>query len=182
MSRTIQHESSTQARSKRDRDDMTRRQHSIARARRTALWIGALIAAVVFGGCRRDPERQPELEAVDVGPALEIATDDDPKEIERPPELIGILPADFPRDLPLYLPASLIEFGTADDGWVFVDLLTPHAPATVERELSKLLAERGWTSSTATSGARQLRKGGTRARLRVENARPGTRYRYAYPP
>ncbi len=140
---------------------------------------GAMIAVVSFGACRKNPETEPVIEAVDVEPALVIGTEDDPTAVVRPPALVGILPEDFPDGLPLYLPASLIDFGTADDGWVFVNLLTPHSFARVERELSAKLIDHGWTTAGGTG--RLLRKGSSRVRLRVEDARPGTRYRYEYP-
>ncbi len=141
---------------------------------------GMLIAALVAGGCRASSEQEPELEAVDVGAALEIATEDDPQAVERPPALVGVLPEDFPDDLPLYLPASLVDFGTVDDGWGYVNLLTPHSLARVERELSAKLTERGWTAA-GSDGVRRLRKGGMRVRLLVTDARPGTEYRFEYP-
>ncbi len=158
---------------------MGNNEHNILNNR--AVWItGALIVALVTGGCRKNPEQEAELEAVDVGPALEIGTEDDVIEVERPPELVGILPEDFPNDLPIYLPASLVDFGSAEGGWVYVNLLTPHALARVERELSARLRQSGWTV-TASGGGKQLRKGGSRARLLVKDARPGTQYRYEYP-
>ena len=144
-----------------------------------ALLAGALLVVLAAGGCRKDPEQEPELEAIDVAPALHIGTEDDPQEVERPPELVGILPGDFPDDLPLYLPASLIDFGAADDGWGYVNLLTPHSLARVKRELPEKLAAAGWT--VTGSGVRHLRKGNARARLVFRDARPGTEYRFEYP-
>ncbi len=121
-----------------------------------------------------------ELEAVDVSPSLQIETADDPQAIVRGPELVGVLPGDFPADLPIYLPASLVDFGTADDGWGYVSLLTPHALARVKRELSAKLAESGWAAAKSDSVWR-LRKGNVQVRLRVTDARPGTEFRFEYP-
>ncbi len=174
MSRTIQHEKRTLASSRRRRGDMAGGEHSTP-----AVLLAGLLAVFIATGCRQT-EPEPELEAIDVAPALEIGTEDDPKAVARPPELVGVLPEDFPDGLPLYLPASLIDFGTADDGWVYVDLLTPHSLARVESELAARLAERGWT--TALGGdVRRLRRGNSRVRLSVANARPGTQYRFEYP-
>ena len=155
-------------------------EHSIHEIRNRCMVAGVLIAVLATGGCRKSTEQEPELEAVDVGPALEIGTEDDVIEVERPPELVGILPEDFPDDLPIYLPASLVDFGPADGGWVYVNLLTPHALARVERELSARLRDNGWTV-TASGGGKRLRKGGARARLLVKDARPGTEFRFEYP-
>ena len=158
---------------------MREHEHSIERVIST----GALIAALLATACRPSPDQEPELEAIDVGPALEISIDDDQTPVERPPELIGILPDDFPEGLPLYLPASLVDFGTADNGWYYVNLLSPHAPGRVERELTTKLSEHGWAA-----GAGQLRQGreyrnrGRRVKLSIADADPGTRYRFDYPP
>ncbi len=193
MSRTIQHENSVQASSRRNREDMGMGEHNTAgaavveptsggdcRGPMTVLLTGVLIAAISFAACRKSHEQELELEAIDVAPALVIETDGDPVAIERPAALVGVLPEDFPADLPIYLPASLVDFGAAEDGWMSVSLLSPHSPARVERELSALIAERGWTV-TASGSFRLLRKGSIRVRLRVEDARPGTQYRFEYP-
>ncbi len=144
------------------------------------LFTTLLAAAVWAAGCRQSPGEQKPPPAVDVEPALEIPIDNDPVAVERGPELVGVLPGDFPADLPLYLPASLIDFGTGEDGWRYVELLTPHALARTDPGLATLLAERGWASDGASGGSRLLRKGSLRVRLRVENARPGTSYRFEY--
>ncbi len=157
-------------------------EHSTLRPKVIA-FATALTVAFCAGGCRRAVEEAPKLEAVDVEPALTIGTEDDQRAVERPPALVGVLPEDFPNDLPLHLPASLVDFGTSDTGWYYVNLLTPHSQARVERELSALLTARGWraTDNGSAPPGRQLRKGALRARLLIEDARPGTRYRYEYP-
>lgn len=131
-------------------------------------------------GCRRDGEAGEErLEAVDVAPALTVETAADPAAVERPPELIGALPAGFPDDLPLYLPASLIDFGTGKEGR-FVSLLTPHGLARVEGQVTAQLRQAGWTATGSGAGTWTLRKGSRRVRLTIEDAKPGTFYRFEY--
>lgn len=143
-------------------------------------WLAALLAVCCLGGCRGEsPEGQEdELEAVDVAPSLEIETADDPTATERAPSLVGLLPPGFPGDLPLYLPASLVDWGSGEGGR-YVNLLTPHGRSRVERELTRLVREGGWTV-TASGGGWLLRKGGQRVRLRIENGNPGTLYRFEY--
>ncbi len=144
------------------------------------LFTGVLAAAVWIGGCRRSTEEQKPPETVDVGPALAIPTDNDPIAVERPPELVGVLPGDFPEDLPLYLPASLIDFGAAGDGWRYVNLLTPHSMAQAESGLVALLRKGGWAIGSGSDGGRLLSKGTQRVKLRVEDARPGMYYLFEY--
>ncbi len=148
----------------------------------TSALLGILVAVFLAGGCQQGTEQkaEPELEAVDVAPGLSIETENDQQEVVPPPALVGILPDDFPDGLPLYLPASLVDFGPADGGWVFVNLLTSHSLAKVERGLDARLRDAGW-SVTESGGVRQLRRGNSRVRLRIEDARPGTQYRFEYP-
>jgi hypothetical protein len=141
------------------------------------------VALLLAAACRPSPDAEPKLEAVDVGPALEIDIEGDQQAIQRPPELVGILPEDFPKDLPLYLPASLVEFGTAADGWIYVELLSPHTLAQVESALPARLSKGGWTAAGGQlRQGRDYRKGGRRVRLAIEDAKPGTLYRFEYPP
>ncbi len=119
------------------------------------------------------------LEAIDVAPSLTVATEDDPRAVVRPPELTGILPEDFPTDLPLFLPASLIDFGSREQGY-YVSLLTPASVSKVDQELSALVQEAGWSASNNADGSRTLRKGSQQLQLRIEDARPGTLYQFDY--
>ena len=154
-----------------------KRQHSTARAVATAL---VLLALACFG-CRGENTQEdatPALEAVDVEPSLEITTTDDPQEVKRAPELVGVLPDDFPNGLPLLLPASLVDFGSRD-GSRYVSLLTAAARTQVDRELGELARRAGW-SVTASADGKLLRKGAQQVRLRFENARPGTFYHFEY--
>ena len=93
-------------------------------------------------------------------------------------ELVGILPTDFPSDLPLYLPASLVDFGIRQ-GKRYVSLLTATSLQRVDRELGKLLRQKGWSVSEG-GGGKRLRKGSQQVSLRLENARPGTLYHFDY--
>jgi len=154
---------------------MMNRQHS------TTFTIATALVLLACCGCRGNPSDEnvtPALEAVDVEPSLEITTTDDPQEVKRAPELVGILPEDFPNGLPLLLPASLVDFGSRD-GSRYVSLLTPASRKQVDRQLSELVRRAGW-SVTPTAEGKQLRKGAQQVRLRFENARPGTFYHFEY--
>ena len=140
----------------------------------------AMLVPLCLAGCRGGSEDAEErrLETVDVEPSISIDIEDDPTEVERAPALVGVLPSGFPEDMPLYLPASLIDFGTGDGGR-FVSLLTPHAQARVERELIEQARGAGWTAA-GSGGTRELSKGGLRLRLRIEDGNPGTLYHFEY--
>lgn len=142
--------------------------------------LAAALALALLAGCRGRSDAPPRLEAVDVAPAIEIDPTDDQTEVERPPGLVGVLPATFPADLPLYLPSSLVDFGTTDDGWRYVELLTAHARQRVERGLGARVSERGWRPAGSVAGAKILEKDGRQVRLRFADGRPGTLYRVEF--
>ena len=67
-------------------------------------WTAVAILALALG-CRggTGEDDRPRIETVDVAPSLEITTEGDQTEAERPPSLVGLMPGDFPPDLPLQL-------------------------------------------------------------------------------
>lgn len=136
-----------------------------------------LLAAVA---CRQPPAQDAELETVDVQPGIEIDTSEDPRAAEKSAQLVGVLPGDFPRDLPLYLPASLVDFGEVSAGRFSVTLLTPDGVAQVRRTLLERLRAAGWTVSAGAGDAVVLVQGGRRAWLYLEESTSATRYRYEY--
>ena len=132
-------------------------------------------------GCngKAEEDDRPRLEAIDVAPALHIDPADDQQAAPRKPALAGVLPQDFPNDLPLHLPASLIDFGSRN-GSRYVSLLTAAPLARVDRELVANIKDKGWAASDGADGSKRLQKGGRQVRLRFEDARPGTLYHFEY--
>lgn len=138
------------------------------------------VLVVTFAGCAAPTSEDKEIDTVDVTPGLEVDTSGDEQARARQPALSGILPTDFPRDLPLYLPASLVDYGESEAGRPTVTLLTADEISRVRRDLHAKLAAAGWESSSGAAGTEVLKKGGARAWLVLEDGRPGTRYRYEY--
>ena len=150
--------------------------------RRWVLPLVALLLAV--GACRPAPEETgaEELEVVDVAPRLEVETAEDPQAVARRDEgLSGVLPAHFPGELPLFLPSTLVDFEDEGEGWKSVSLLTAEGLETVSMSLRHELATAGWQVDRSNESRWQLRRGAEQARLRLEDANPGTRYHYEYP-
>lgn len=150
--------------------------------------VGLVILLLVLSGCGSgSTENGSPSEVVDVEePIGEISILDDPKAEAPKPSLMGVLPSSHPEDLPLLLPASLVDFGTVDDGWKSVSLLSDQPAGAVEDALRGLLRDAGWQlgegqANTQQSNTWPLLKGERRARLKVEPANPGTVYRYEYP-
>ena len=150
----------------------------MCRAERLAIALLPLVLTACGG---REPETD-VAPAIDVVPAIDVDTANDPRAGEEAPALTGVLPADFPADLPIYVPASLIDFGRSPRGLRSVSLLSPHAASRVRPELDDLMRDRGWAGggSPGEEGGTRWRKGAQEVWLRVEDARPGTLYVFEY--
>ncbi len=134
---------------------------------------------VLVAGCDRRQEAG-ETPTIDVPPALTVDIENDPRAAEEVPALIGILPTDFPPEVPIYVPASLIDFGSSPRGLRSVSLLSPHSAQRVRRQLDELMRDRGWTADGDAAEGTRWRKGAIEVWLQVENARPGTLYVFEY--
>lgn len=146
---------------------------------RFGLWALALSLALFACGRSSQDDASGNLEAVDVEPSISITPEDDPQAVERPPELTGILPQDFPSELPLFLPASLVDFGSRG-GKNYVSLLAAASRAKVRGDLESRLKDAGWGVSDSGGGALVLRKGSRRVQLSIRDASPGTLYQFDY--
>lgn len=115
------------------------------RGRAAPLLVALLVAGCGGGGDPRQPEA---LETVDVTEAIDaeasLEGDVVAQPIEPPPGAIsGALPSDFPRDVPLPAPASLVDFATAP-GWRSVTLESALAPEEARREYERRLRAAGF--------------------------------------
>jgi hypothetical protein len=110
-----------------------------------------------------------------LGAGVSIAGD--PQEQARRPRFSGVLPGNFPSDVPIYEPSTLADFGPAGPGRSYVVLQTPDSPASVRARYLEQLAARGYRPSA--DGA-TLVQGEQSLRVTFEDARPGTRIRLEY--
>lgn len=141
---------------------------------------GTLLAA----GCRDRPPPVPvELETVDVSPTIdaELSTENDLQAVRRTPTLSGVLPGGVPADLPLVVPASVVDFGPAGGGRAYLELDTGRPPAEVRAWLGERLPAAGW-SVAADAGGLSATSGTRRVRYGLTDLAPGTRIRLEYPP
>jgi hypothetical protein len=143
--------------------------------------VVAAIAALLAAACRRAPEPPPrpadDLQTVDVAPPPDVHVDTslDVQEVRRVEELSGILPSDYPKDLPLPSGASLV-----DQGPRWVELLVGRAPAEVRPQLLQRVRAAGWQAEAAGNDAWTLRRGGVRARATLSARGPSTQIRVEY--
>jgi hypothetical protein len=139
----------------------------------------AMLVALV--ACNRGPRAERaaggELETVEVAPPPDAAASLEGDEVERRRQesgLAGILPSDFPRDLPLPLPASLIDVERSG-GEVAILLASTSSCATLRESHRHQLAAAGWREE----GAGSFRQGGRRAAVAYRDSRPGCHARIA---
>lgn len=147
----------------------------------TLLAAALLLAAACGPEGEKEGEEDPITEVVDVESAVAVDVSDDLQAPPPKPRLVGQLPADFPPDLPIHLPASLVDFGDLADGWRQVSLLTPDSRRAAGGDLEAELRRLGWTIEGTGGDRWRLSKGKRRARLHFEPADPGTLYRYELP-
>jgi hypothetical protein len=148
--------------------------------------IGSLLLAaalLVAIGCQRskDRGRAEKLDTVDVGEGLGagLTTAYDKQAKQVGPEVSGVLPQGFPRDLPLYTPSSLVDFGEADAGLHYLEFDTSDSAAVVRRRLQADLSKSGWRPLSADL-ATSFVKGDRQAGLTIRDLSPGARIRYVY--
>lgn len=148
-------------------------------------WLSILCGAVLWLlACGGDPapemDRQPS-KTIDVQPVIEeVEITGDPQAVARQPTLSGVLPSDFPSDVPLFLPASLIDFGGTAEGLRSVSLATPVGQSKVDAQLTALLNEAGWRAGGGQGETRRFSKGERTVRLRIEGASTGAVYHFEY--
>jgi hypothetical protein len=148
----------------------------------TATVLAGLVAMAGCGGDDEPAPAPPELTTVEVGPALDaqLTTAFDAQERRREASFAGVLPGDFPADLPRYEPSTLADFGGDDRGRRTVVLLTPDPPARVRGTMLQRLGAQGWACSPAGADAVACGKAGRSVEVGWSDARPGTRIRVAY--
>ena len=106
-----------------------------------------------------------------------VSTAEDKQERMRTETFSGVLPSDFPREIPLYRPATIVDYGTTAAGRSYVVLQTQDRKAQVEGRFSGLLDARGFhrAADSATMILADLV-----VRITFEDANPGTRIRIEY--
>jgi hypothetical protein len=153
---------------------------------------GVLLLFVIFvlaagvTACRRADTAPAEetIETVDVGEGIDsnIRPEDDQRAEVRERGLLGVLPGDFPRDLWVYEPASIVDFGAAEGSRSFVALRAVAAPERVAQRLRSEESARGWQVEAATGTLLTFSKGGRRVEAELEQRGNETWIRIEYPP
>jgi len=153
-----------------------------------ALHFGLMVfvLAALLGACgsRRQGQPSDRLDTVEVKPAPEASLEvkDDVKAPERGTTgLTGVVPADFPSDVPLYSPASITDFGQTAGGRRQLTFTTPAGPDKVRAWLTSKLPARGWSEVPGASGdTLRYEKGQRTVSITVRRDPVGAVYRIEY--
>lgn len=143
-------------------------------------FVGILAFLIVLPGCNRSTEQpgEPkELETVDIGGGIdaELTTEFDERAKQVGIEMGGVLPSDFPPQMPVFSPSSVVDFGPG-----FVELDTPSSAAAVRSSLGRQIQQAGWTVDSVGDGGSLYSHEGYRVRVIVSDAGSGSRVRYEY--
>lgn len=144
-----------------------------------------LLAACGDSGGERPESELESLETEDIGAVFDagLSTEEDQKGRPREdPEVAGVLPGDFPGDIPLVKPSSIVDFGELSDGRHYVEIDTSVPLSRVSADLARDLAGFGWAGNgdPASGGSAIYSKGGRVLGLGLTDLSPGTRIRYEY--
>lgn len=130
--------------------------------------------ALVTIACRERPAQRPAIDpqTQDVAPPSDAAlsTADDPQGHQVTSSFSGVLPGDYPKDAPPYIPSTLVDFG---ERWV--EFQTPDPLVAVRTAFTQSLRGRGWAEDGAS-----FTKNGRALRVSFESANPGTKIRVEY--
>jgi hypothetical protein len=150
------------------------------RTARRVHWIAPLLLVGAVAACRQETKSEPapaKLETREVGaaPDATLSTAGDVVERRHASGFAGVLPGGFPKDLPVYEPSSLVDFGKGADG-AYVVFQTPDDIGRVRARYPAMIAASGW----AHEGSDSFTRGGHRVRVAYESLHPGARVRVVY--
>ena len=137
-------------------------------------------------GCSTDSSEIEEapFETEDVGAGVDhqIRPETDTKPAPREMvSLIGLLPSDFPADVWVYEPSSIVDLPAPDSSELFVTLKARAEFAAVAAKLGAKLAASGWSGASLESGDTVVfRKGERQIVVGLEDQRGETRIRVEY--
>lgn len=144
---------------------------------RALLLTGCLLVGCGGQNTAAEGNPAPEPETVDVKSSISVSTDSDTQAAPPRKGMVGVLPSDFPRDLPIYVPSSIIDFGRKD-GRRFVLLQSPDGRDAVETWLRRALGQAGF-KITHERGKLVASKGERRHELSL-TGQSTTEFRYDY--
>lgn len=150
---------------------LRRRRRGASRLLAAAISVATPI--VLLASCRPPaPAEEVPLETVEVdrGPTATLVPDDDPVEARSGGTLAGLLPGDYPADLPSPKPASVIDFGAASADRSYVVL---HTDRTADETRASLVAALDASAWRRDGGALRRTKGNLVAIFEIRDGERG---------
>ncbi len=145
---------------------------------RRTVGLFVVVIAVACGGSPPAQFEEPALETVDLPADPNLDPDSDPRAPNQRARLSGVLPGGFPDDLPVFLPASVVDFGEGG-GQSWVAFETGVDPQTTAAQLRARLGSADW-DGVVGEGVSTLRKGSRVLEVEITEASNGCRYQYRY--
>ena len=117
------------------------------------------VAVMSVLSCVKDPESDPtseelDFERVEDAPTSVLSPQADGEVEQRPSsgrtEMAGLLPGNYPEDLPVFLPSELVDYGVDDDGRRFIQLRTSQSTRLVDERLARAWGVAGWQPGEST--------------------------------
>lgn len=147
----------------------------------TAALLVAALAVLALPACqseRVDPfdAPEPQLETEDIGasPTDGLTAEADERarrrDVSSESALVGRLPSTFPADLPVYQPASVIDFSEEGVTPAFVELRSTHAESRVRSFYQSRMSAAQWQAA----GATRWQKNGRSVEIQIRSDGPAS--------
>ena len=148
-------------------------------------FVSVVLVPLVLVACSRSepgPKKPKELETVDIGETYDagLSTEGDQRERRLEADMGGVLPSDFPSDMPIFTPSSIVDFGQPGGSGTYVVVDTPVPRSEVTSLLATRIQRAGWTVDAIGDEGKIYTRDGRRVRVILSDLGSGTRIRYEY--
>ena len=144
------------------------------------LLIGLLVLA---SACGPADDGEPEVpDTIDIGAAADsnLRPQDDQQAEAREVVSLGVVPGDFPEDVWVYQPATVMDFSDRAADQRYVVLRAPERLPTVDARLQRELSERGWSLASAAGNSTTWSKDDRRVSIELQEQGADTLIRIVY--
>ena len=137
---------------------------------------------VACGRSEQRPSKPKELETVEIGDGYDanLSTEEDQRERRVEVDMGGVLPTDFPAEMPIFTPSSIVDFGQPGGSGNFVVVDSPVPRSEVESSLASRIQRAGWTVDAIGDEGKIYSRQGRRVRVIISDLGSGSRIRYEY--
>jgi hypothetical protein len=137
----------------------------------------------LLAACGATEEGAPEaLDTVDVSAAADsnLRPQEDIQEKPREVVSLGVVPGDFPRDVWVYEPSTVMDFSAPGASQAYVVLRARQPLTRVEADLDRELGQRGWKPTSAAADSTTWDKDGRQVTIGLQQQGADTFIRIDY--